>query len=918
MTSRKKLIEVALPLEAISRESAHEKSVPRKGHPATMHLWWARRPLAACRAVLFASLVDDPSGRPDLFPTEDEQDVERQRLFRLMEELIKWENSGNRDVLRAAHAEITRSTDGRLPVVVDPFCGGGSIPVEAQRLGLEVEASDLNPVAVLITRAVVELPSQLAGTGPVTPDAGTLRTGAGSGASGLAEDVRAYGRWIRDEAERRIGSLYQSQDGSHQIIAWHWARTVTCPNPACGAEMPLVRSFWLSSKKGKKAWIEPQVNLDRRLVEFRVKSGEGSPPDGTVSRQGARCMICSTPVPLEYVREQGKAGRMGARLMALIGEGRGRVYLSPSEADEQLAATASPDDVPETELPKQALGFRVQLYGMTHHADIFTSRQLVALTTLSNLIREVRDKVQRDAQSCRDQGSIAAPTDSLAYANAVVTYLAFALDKFADWSSTICSIIPSIQGFGHTFTRQAIPMVWDYAELNPFSSSAGNFMNHVEWVAQGLEGAPGNGVKGVVRQLDARAAIDGREGALVCTDPPYYDNIGYADLSDFFYVWLRRTLGDIYPDVFSTVLTPKTEELVATPYRFEGLKEKADQFFESGLGDAFTQMQRVQDARFPLTLFYAFKQAESSGGDPEAIASALASTGWETMLEGLLRAGFAITGTWPMRTERSARSVGIGTNALASSIVLVCRPRPADAPIGSRREFVAALKDSLPDALRAMQHGSIAPVDLAQAAIGPGMAVFSQYAKVLEADGTPMRVRTALALINQLLDEVMAEQESEYDASTRWCISWFEQYGDSSGPYGEADVLARAKGVGVNGLVQDGVVASGGGKVRLLKPDELPKEWDPILDARLPVWEITHHLARALGDGGEVPAATILKKVGGSLGDLARDLAYRLYNTCERKAWSHEARRYNELVAAWPEIQRLSAGDESPEQQRLG
>lgn len=920
---KKKLIEVALPLEAINRACQDEKAVPRRGHPQTIHLWWARRPLAACRAVLFASLVDDPSVHPERFPTEEAQDTERQRLFRIIEDLVKWENSNDARVLGAARKEILTSTGGAPPLVCDPFCGGGSIPLEAQRLGLEAYASDLNPVAVLITKALIEIPPRFAGRPPVNHcrDRGKLIAEQWKGAAGLAEDVRRYGQWMREAAETRIGKLYpkvrlpkQESGGEAMVIAWLWARTVNCPNPACGAQMPLVRSFSLSTRKGKEAHVMPVVSGN--TYRFEVRKGS-QVPSGTVSRRGAHCVCCKSPVPLDHVRAAGRAGRMKARLMAIAAEGpRGRIYLSPNDDHERIAASAKPAWVPETELPEKALSFRVQVYGMTRHADLFTSRQLVALTTLSELVGEVRKRVLADALSASFPDDAtplnAGGSGARAYAECVGLYLSLALSKLADWSSTLCGFIPGYEKFGHTFGKQALPMIWDFAELNVFSEAVGNWTNHTEWVARAVEATPATGAA-TVELLDASDGPTLPARALVCTDPPYYDNIGYADLSDFFYAWLRPTLKEIYPRLMGTVQVPKECELVATPHRFGGDKDKAREFFERGLGRAFKRMHEAQDSNYPLTLYYAFKQAETedNGKGQDGSGRNHASTGWETMLDALLRAEFSIHGTWPMRTERLARSVGIGTNALASSVVLVCRPRPVDAPVATRGDFLRALKGALPQALRQLQHGNIAPVDLAQAAIGPGMAVFSRYSKVLDTKGEPVRVREALALINQVLDEVLAEQEGDFDSDSRWAVAWFEQSGFDQGEYGAAETLSKAKNTSVSGMVDAGILVSKGGKVRLLRPADLPPDWDPTMDPRLTAWEVVHHLVRVLEAGGESAAAELVSKLG-TKGEVARELAYRLYTLCERKKRAQEALSYNGLVQSWPEITRLAREGRTP------
>lgn len=914
---RRKLIEVALPLEAINTAAEHEKSVPRRGHPATLHLWWARRPLAACRAVLFASLVDDPSSDPERFPTLKAQEDERRRLFGIIEELVQWENSTNERVLEAARAEILRSTGGTPPPLLDPFCGGGSIPLEAQRLGLIAHASDLNPVAVLITKALIEIPPKFAGLPPVHPAArrGVGATGTWTGASGLAEDVRRYGAWMRDEAQRRIGHLYprvrlsrEQGGGEATVIAWLWARTVTCPNPACGARMPLVRSFVLSTKKGKEARVEPIVDRAARTVQFEIRSGPGKPAEAPKVGRGAtfRCLVCEQVAPDEHIKAEGRAGRMDAQLMAIVAEGaRNRTYVAPTPGQDAIARSAVPTWGPEEELADDPRALWTVNYGLTRFRDLFTARQLVALATFSDLVGEARERVRRDASATGDR-------DPAAYADAVATYLAFSISKLADWSSALCSWIPQLQGVGHVFKRQALPMMWDFVEINPLGDSVGNFLNHVEWVSTSLDTAATR-ISGSAHQADV-SSLSTEQRAVVSTDPPYYDNIGYADLSDFFYVWLRRSLASVYPELFGTVLTPKADELVATPYRFGGDKKKAEQHFESGLGDAFNRIRAIADPTVPVTIYYAFKQAES---DDEGDGAAVASTGWETMLEALLAAGFAIDGTWPMRTERGARSISVGKNALASSIVLVCRPRASDAGITDRRGFLASLKADLPEALRTLQHGNIAPVDLAQAAIGPGMAVFSRYARVVEPDGSPMTVRAALGIINGVLAEVLSEQEDEFDNDTRWAVTWFEQNGHRDGKFGDAEVLSKAKDTGVNALRAAGILLDGAGKVRLKRRDELDASWDPMTDKRLTVWEVTQHLIRALDEGGEAAAADLVRRVGG-LADTARDLAYRLYAICERRKWADEALGYNKLVTSWPEITRLAAStSDQPRQETL-
>lgn len=928
-----KLIEVALPLEDINRESAREKSI-RHGHPSTLHLWWARRPLATCRAVIWASLVDDPStpGYRDLAgqlcDTVEKQTVERERLFEILRRLVIWTNSNDPRVLAEARAEIMRGTDNNPPPVYDPFCGGGSIPLEAQRLGLEAHGSDLNPVAVLITKALIEIPPKWAGKPPVNPDDRAARLKNSSdwmGAKGLAADVRYYGQWMRTEAEKRIGHLYptvtlpkEHGGGEGTVIAWLWARTVVCPNPACGCQMPLVRSFALSTKKGKESWVEPIVEPGAPpTIRFEVKSGRGKPREGTMTRTGGTCLVCGTSANHDYIRTYGQGEGMGSQLMAIVAEGnRARAYVSPDPKHVEIAKSAHPLWVPEGEIAKNTRDFRTALYGMPNFADLFTPRQLVALTTFSDLIGEARTRIEQDAIAAGLSGDgvglESGGVGAKAYAEAVSVYLGFVLDKQADLGNSLCRWEPVAQCPRQLFGRQAIPMIWDFAEANSLGQSSGAWSVFLEGFVHAFQKAFTSSRivrAGQVRNLDA-TKLSSETAFVVSTDPPYYDNIGYADLADFFYIWLRRGLGEMFPSLFTTLLVPKSPELVATPYRFGGSKAKAQSFFEQGLGSAFEAMRKVQHGEYPLTVYYAFKQSETEEtsqltGNSKKSATTTASTGWETMLSALIKAGFQITGTWPVRTENASRMVGQGTNALASSIVLVCRPRPEDAPLATKREFVATLHAELPEAIRLLQSGNIAPVDLAQASIGPGMAVFSRYSKVLESDGTAMPVRTALQLINQTLDEVLHAEDNDYDNDTRWAITWFEEHGFGEGKSGTAETLASAKNISVKGLETAGILVASKGIVHLKRPEELDAEWDPQADARLTVWETTHQLVRAL-DASEQAAANLLRRIGTGYAASAKQLAYRLYAICERKKWAKDGGGYNLLIVAWPELEKLS------------
>ena len=1050
--TRKKLIEVALPLDAINKASAREKSI-RHGHPSTLHLWWARRPLAAARAVIFAQMVDDPSEytetllsdpikqraakqalakrlevwtrrkvthedacrqcdptvpAPGPEPTLEGciADIERERLFDIIRNLVLWENTTNEEVLNQARDEIWKSwratcadnkdhpqaaelfNPDKLPAFHDPFVGGGSLPLEAQRLGLEAYASDLNPVAVLINKAMIEIPPKFAGRPPVNPDARKGQTRFDEtwrGAKGLAEDVRYYGKWMRDEAEKRIGHLYpkieitEAMLGRREdiaplvgtrvtmteelakdradlelligkevlvteamsmdrpdlkpyvgqkltVIAWLWARTVKSPNPAFAhVDVPLISNFMLSTKPGKEAYVEPAVEAGSAGVlpaySFKVRVGKPKDPEtaknGTKLSRGAnfRCVMSGTPVDGNYIRTEGKTGRLGARLMTIVAEGqRGRVYLSPTPEHETVAVQAKPEWKPEGAFVEDARAFTPCIFGITEWQHLFTDRQLVTLTTFSDLVQDARERVQHDAltagipddaKQLRGNG-----TAATAYAESVAVYLGIAVARYSNASTTICSWNPGQkkEDIRFTFSRQALPMTWDYAEGNPFSASSGNYSDNIEtWLYKALLFLPNEALLGASIQADA-ASQSILKGRVVSTDPPYYDNVPYADLSDFFYVWLRRSLRHVFPELFATLAVPKAEELVAFAYRHTEGKAGAEVFFVEGMTQAMHRLAEQAHPTFPVTVYYAFKQAESG------TEAGTASTGWETFLDAANRSGFAVTGTWPMRTEREGRSRGINSNALASSIVLVCRKRDEGALTVTRREFLSALKAELPLALIHLQRGNIAPVDLAQAAIGPGMAVYTRFAKVLDAEGKPLSVREALALINQTLDEVLAEQEGDFDAGSRWALAWFEQFGFAEGEYGVAEQLSKSKNTSVAGMVDAGILTSKAGKVRLLKPAEMPDKWDPAGDKRINAWEILHHLIRVLEAVNEEAAAELAKKLG-SRAEAARELAYRLYTLCERKKRAAEALSYNGLVQSWPEIMRL-AGEAGAVQQK--
>ena len=932
---RKKLIEVALPLDAINKASAREKSI-RHGHPSTLHLWWARRPLAAARAVIFAQMVDDPAAWPEEFPTEEAQERERQRLFRLIEELVVWKNTTNEALLERAREEIRKSwrrtcadnadhpragelfDPERLPAFHDPFAGGGSLPLEAQRLGLEAHASDLNPVAVLINKAMIEIPPKFAGQPPVNPESraqmaedrelGMEREW--KGAQGLAEDVRYYGKWMRDEAEKRIGRLYPKVEVTAEmaearpdlvryvgrkltVIAWLWARTVKSPNPAFrDVDVPLATTFVVSTRKGRGAYVMPVVADGQ--YGFTVKTGP--PPETAKSgtsagrRRAFRCLMSGTPITYDYIKSEGVAGRMGARMLCIVAEGDGRVYLPPTQEHEGAAEAARPIWTPEGSVPLRLTGGTCVPYGLTAWRHLFTARQLVALSTLSDFAA----MAQLPAEATAD------------YARSMAIYLALSVSRQANRSSNLNFWDPGGANIQQVFGRQALPMVWDFVESNPFCNSSGNFVGQVQYLSKVIEYSPTNAMPGVASQRDAQVCGQPRD-AIHSTDPPYFDNISYAALSDFFYVWLRRSLRPAFPDLFYTLAAPKAEELIATTHR-HGDQATADAFFLDGMAKAMHRLAHQSHPSFPVTIYYAFKQAER-----DAVAGT-ASTGWETFLDAAIRSGFAITGTWPVRTELTG-NLKKQISALASSIILVCRKRPEDAPLATRRQFIDTLKAELPAALDHLQSGHIAPVDLAQAAIGPGMAVYTRYAKVVDATGNAVTVREALALINETLDEVLTAQEGDFDPDTRWALAWFEQHGFEDGEYGDAETLSTAKNTTVFTLETFGVLRSKGGKVRLLIPLALRPNWKPLAAGRVSAWLNLHQLIRVHDAGGEQAAAAIVRQLG-SVAETARELAYRLYAISERTKRAREALWYNALVQSWPEIARL-AREETTEQAAL-
>lgn len=874
----------------------------RHGLPSTLHLYWARRPLATTRTILFAQLVDDPSSRPNRFPTEEEQDRERTRLHGIMKRLASWDNIHDAELYREARQAILDSNDGVEPAVLDPFAGGGAIPLEAQRLGCEAHASDLNPLAVIINKALIEIPSRFCGKPSVHPTEG-VRTSDGAG--GLADDIRYYGKLLRDTAYDKLKGLYPTvvdDNGVERtVIAWIWARTVTNPNPANQVPVPLVRSWWLSKKKGHEAWIKPIVHDDGSISYEVQHSADGPTGDaeGTVNRKGAVSLVDGTPISFDYIRGESRAKRLGAQLIAIVADGKGREYISPNSQQAHIADFIAPEDHPDGEVSDWPGRINVYRYGMTQFSDLFTNRQLTALTTLSQTVAQVRERVLADARAAGmpdskrlDDGGDGAQ----AYADAIAVYLALAVSRQTDYSSSICSWHNRGEKISHVFTRQAIPMTWDYTEVNPFSSKSGNFLGQVEWVAEAVENVPAHPHSDATQ---ADAMTRDYTNVVVSTDPPYYDNIDYSDLSDYFYVWLRPMLRDVLPSVTATMLTPKAQELVANPYRHGG-KDGAEQFFVDGFDAVFDRIRGTARTDVPMTVYYAYKQHGSDG----------VSTGWYALLEGLINAGWQITATWPVRSELSNRMLASGTNALASSIVLACRPRPEDAPRATMREFISTLRRELSEELRTLMTSGIEPVDLNQAAIGPGISVYSRYSRIVEADGSDMDVRQALEIINRIIDETLGEDGDDYDPATRFAIKWYQSYGWSGQQSGLADQLSMACGTTPSALVDDGIFEASGGKARLLTPTELNGSWDPTEDLHTDLWEAVVRLTGVYATGGADAVAPLLARVSQRFPslDAIKSLGFRMYHEAEKRSDTESAQQFNSLVSAWDEL-AMAASD---------
>lgn len=905
-TPKRKLIEVALPLEAINRASQAEKN-RKVGKPQNLHHWWSRKPITAARGLLLAQLIDDPADQRDRFATDDDVRRERERLHRLIARSVEWDEiiSPSEELQSALHEVIPNVR------VADPFVGGGSIPLAAEQFGLDSVSGDLNPVAVLLSTALVDLPARFSGIQQVSPEISAPQLVESGHAEGLAADVESYGRWMHREASTRLGSFYPESNG-HSTLAWIWVRTVACPNPACGIRMPLTSKWWLCKKRGKEAYVHPQV-VDAngcRSVSYTVKHGISATKvePGTVTRTGARCVGCQSAVDLAFIRAEGRAGRMGRQLVAVVSDtGRGRAYHEPAESDYVAFRVPEAPEVPIGDLPAQALSFRVQAYGMTSWSDLFTDRQLLALTTFCDLVADAHQQVLKDALATgmeRGQHLADGGNGAEAYADAVAVYLGLAVSRLADWSNALCSWEPTGEVSQHLFTGQSIPMVWDVSEANVLADgSSGSFLACLKSITAPLRASRPSGTHRV-RQVDARKFE--YTGTVIATDPPYFDNIGYSDLSDFFYVWQRRALRKILPSHFETVLVPKSGELIANPFRYDGMDGAVREFIV-GFESVFSKIRSEASPDYPMVVYYASKEQENG-------VFTGASSKWSSILEAVLSSGWQVIRTWPLRSENTSRAVAQGTNAMSASVALVLRPRSPGAASSDRAGFITALRADLPTALSNLLAAGVAPVDLGQSSIGPGMEVFSRFATVREADGSKMPVRVALTLINQVVDQVLGEQEGDFDPTSRFSISWYRSHGYDEGIFGDADNLARSRNTSVDALHRDGVLSSRAGKVRLIKPSDLASDYDVLADLHTSNWEVLHHLIKKLEGDGITPAGEFLRialtRPDAAIdADLVKELAHLLFRIAESNGWTKDALSFNSLVTSWPEILDVARAD---------
>ena len=779
-------------------------------------------------------------------------------------------------------------------------------------MGLNSIGSDLNPIAVVIGKACIEIAPKFAGRNPV--HGGIKKKLEYTGNDGLAEDVAFYGNEIHEQAKKELVTVYpkvkfkKKTNETSEVIGWIWTRTVPSPDPAFqGVQVPISSTFALCTREGREAWLELQTNKEKREYHFNVRYGNG--PSFEIARggtkQGSRanffCIFSRAAITPEYIRSQGRNGKIGEKLIAIIVRDKDGVnYLPSNSMHEKAAFGFDPVWRPKLEMDRKMM--RTPLYGFKRFDQIFTNRQLFSLNFFMKILKEKRQRIYKDAIKSGfrktgkklDEGGV----DADAYADAVMVYLALCFSKLLNYGNSIVKWNLTNQNAAQLFSQQRISMSWDFFEFNPI----GNLMNFslvANAIAKSIRELPYK-ICGNEFHLNAINGIQKINFDVVNTDPPYYDNIGYADLSDFFYVWQRQILKDIFPNLFGFLSTPKTEEIVALSHRHAS-KPDAEDFFLTQMKFFFEGLVNKSSNNFPSVIYYAFKQREIKEEE-------ITSVGWAAFLQAMIDSGLQVVATWPVRTERQARLVGFGKNALANSVVLVCRKREVDAPTISRAEFTRLLNRELPAALKELQTANIAPADIPQSSIGPGMGIFSRYKNVLEADDTPMKVKIALQLINQELGKFLEGAVGEFDADTRFAITWFEQNGYQKGDFGTANNIALARGIAVDSVKHAGIVESSAGKVRILQRDELLKNWEPATDTHLTIWECLQHLVRTLENEGEAVAALLIKKLGSEKAESVKDLAYCLHNICSNKrSDAREAAAYNALIAVWAELTRMAA-----------
>jgi putative DNA methylase len=884
---KRKLIEVALPLDEINAACKADKD-RKTGTIRNLHKWFAPMPLPAWRALLFATLIDAPGNEAD-----------RAQLLDIIKRLVKHgaDLPDNADLAEATQV-LSEAWNGETPVVMDPFCGGGSTLVEAQRLGIQSLGSDLNPVPALVSRTLTELLPAQHGLPPTHPPESHTQALFGHSSvaqdyEGLAEDFRYYATGVLDKVRETTKENYPLRQGENPV-AWIWARTARCVNPACGIRTVLVTTWWLSKKPGDLAWIEHTVADGQVHLRVVGNQASGSPPEPPKAPRGTtfQCLACGSLVSDSQLIEQGRRGEIGYRLLAVAAtvDGR-RVYRDPLPGEESTAlAVRIPDDLPNVAQSDDTRSFSGPRYGFPNFTDLFMPRQLATLSAFAD-------------ETARLYATLLMGGTNEARATAIVTLLGLAVGQLALVGSTETRWRLRVAAHAKAegaFSRNDLRLNWDFAETYFASASVGDWLETVNSMIRAFEYAA-HGV-GKVLKADARVARADRP-ALVATDPPYFDAIDYADLSDFFYIWHRRALRGIHPDLYSTVATPKSGELIASARRHHNDKDAAREYFVEGFTQTFGNLSRSLHPDLPLVVVYASK--EQRAGDEE--------TRWSAILTAILAAGLEVTSTWPIHGTGSSRMIGIGANAVASYIVMTCRPRPSGAGATSLNEFARTLRRELGPAVRDLQSSSILPIDLAQAAMGPGMQIFSRYREILDQNGRRVPVEQALRLINQALSEILDEQEGELDPESRFAVRWWEQHHWEPGPFGDADKAARPLGIAVEDVVAAQIAAADVGTVRLAGRGSLNRDWQPAADSRPTAWEAVHHLAdRLIDGGGELDAARLMADLG-DFRDSAMALVYRLHDIAARRGWTDDQERYNALIHSWADLVKLGASQSAAE-----